>query len=126
MHDRTLRPYPAWRQTGGMLRPVVTAVLRSGLIALALVVGGCDENLQTAVITNATDSVIIVYIDYPDRPELDIMRLQPGESHTENFAHPTDGCAPATLIARDSSGVEVDRMDQTFCVGDRWDIRGSN
>ena len=101
-----------------MLRPVVNAVLRSGLIALALLVttSNWEEDLQTAVVTNETDSVIIVYLDYPPR-ETGIMRLRPGESETTNFSHPTDSCAPTTLIARTISGDEVAPREQPFCVG---------
>ena len=98
-------------------------------MAIALLVGACGwpvtDDLQLAKFTNATDRAVIVYFDYPDF-ETDFMTLSPGESDFTNFAHPTDSCAPATMIARDSAGVEVDRMDETFCVGDHWEIQNSN
>jgi hypothetical protein len=114
-------------QADGKLRPVLNAAISSGLIAL--LVGACDwpvsDDLQTAVVTNQTDSVVIVYLDYPDR-ETDIMRLRPGESETENFSHPSDSCAPATMIARTISGDEVARREQPFCVGDTWAIQAAD
>lgn len=96
-------------------------------LALSGLVTSCSlpgtDPLQTAVVINTTRSEIVVFLDYPTG-ETSIMELAPGESGTTNFSAPADGCAPATLIARDGSGNEIDRKDQPFCVGDRWEIRG--
>jgi hypothetical protein len=104
---------------------VVTRFLGPALIAL---VGACSwpatDALQVAKITNGTESRVIVYIDYPDI-ERDFMTLSPGGSDFTDFSGP-DGCAPQTLIARTSSGDEVARREQPFCVGDTWTIQAES
>jgi hypothetical protein len=82
-----------------------------------------EEDFSVAIITNETDGAVTVYLDYPEG-EVDIMRLGPGESDSTDFSHPQDSCSPATLIARDASGTEVDRLEDEFCVDDRWEIGG--
>jgi hypothetical protein len=72
-------------------------------------------------VVNGTDRQVVVYLAYPDG-EVSIMEMASGASETTNFSYPTDGCAPAVLIARDSEGREVDRIGREFCVGDRWEI----
>lgn len=79
------------------------------------------DPLQTAVVVNQTDTDVVVFLAYPDR-EASIMELQPGESDSTSFGD-LDGCAPAALIARDISGVEIARRDPPFCVGERWEIQ---
>jgi hypothetical protein len=95
----------------------------AAVAVLALQLGACEwpgtDDLQTSVITNETARTIVVYIDYPDRPEIDIMRLRSGESGTTNFGYPIDPCSAAPLIVRTTSGVEVARRE-TLCVGDKW------
>jgi hypothetical protein len=105
-------------------RPRIHTVALFGLSISVL--SGCSlpgtDPLQTALVVNTTRGEVVVYLDYPDG-ETSIMELAPGESDTTNFSAPADGCAPATLIARDASGNEIDRKDQPFCVGDRWEIQ---
>ena len=100
-----------------------------GLAVLGSVLSACEwpvtDDLQTAIVLNETDRDVVVFLDYPDG-ETSIMELAPGQSDSTDFSYPTDGCAPATLIARDASGREVERIGRDFCVGDRWEIRGDS
>ena len=101
---------------------VIAALVGSALLGL---LGSCTftvtDALQTAVVVNESDTPVQVFVDYP-AGETRIMDLAPGESETTGLSN-EDGCAPATLIARDQSGLEVDRIGRDFCVGDRWEIR---
>lgn len=92
---------------------------------LAVLFAGCTlpgtVPFQVAAVVNQTDSEVVVFGAYPTG-QTSIVQFEPGESDSTDFSGP-DGCAPAPLIARTASGLEVDRLDEPFCVGDRWEIQ---
>jgi hypothetical protein len=96
---------------------LVLTVAALGMLAVA-----CDweESLQVALVTNEIDRSVIVYIDPPDGPEVDVMRLAPGESDTTDFSSPAH-CSEGPLIARTVSGDQVARREM-LCVADEWVI----
>lgn len=95
---------------------IVSALLLAGCL------GAVDPRQPEARLRNATDVTVEVYLETDAVSRL-VNTVAPGNEGSARVSFGESGCQTNPLVARTTSGVEVDRHEG-ICVDEVWVIDG--